>query len=254
MAQPSRALGAWRGLPNKEGELAPLLKDLRRIQALITPAELEHRAPSPVPTGLDALDRLLGGGLPEGRIVRLGAAKGTFASALGLRVLSECTVSGRNVALIDRADAFDPRGAAEAGAELERLLWCRPATDRAAIRAADALLASAAFPLVILDLGREERGRGRREQPISSGAWQRLARGAEAARACLIVVGGEVAAGVSAATLSAVQSRARFRGQGPGRIFEGLELTVSLERNRLGLPPGEIRLSFQAPSHFGGDP
>src|SRR5690606_20598098 len=74
-------------------------------------------------------------------------------------------------------------GAREAGLSLSRLLWCRPKDLRAAIRAADALIASGAFPLVVLDLRREE------PRPVAQSAWLRLARGAEANRGCLLVLG-----------------------------------------------------------------
>ncbi len=241
-------------------DLARLLDDLRRTRALVTPQELAHRLPPMAPTGLPPLDRLLGGGLPEGRVVELGEGKGAFASAVALQILARFTSEGRPAALVDRADAFDPRCAAEAGVDLERTLWCRPSSSREAIRAADALLASGAFSLVILDLARwparwpaggprMPSGR-RREPPISQGAWLRLARDAEAARASLLVVGDAVAAGVSAASLRLLRSRACFLGQGPGRTFEGLEITVGLERNRLGLPPGEAVLALRSPSHF----
>jgi len=268
-------------------ELGRLLEDLRRTRLLVTPQELSHRLPAVLPTGLPPLDRLLGGGLPEGRVVELGGAgqgerKGAHASALALRMLAQATSEGRSAAWVDRMDAFDPRGAAEAGADLERLLWCRPSSATDAVRAADVLLASGAFSLVILDLARPPlppRAQPRQQEPgddgpregvhyepyatgprkprerrheaeVSQGAWLRLARDAESARASLIVLGGAVAAGVAAASLRVSRSKARFAGRGPGRTFEGLELVVALERNRLGLSPSEVSLSFQAPSHF----
>jgi len=276
--------------------LGRLLEDLRRTRLLVTPQELAHRLPTALPTGLPPLDRLLGGGLPEGRVVELGQARGAHASALALRMLAQTTSEGRTAAWVDRTDAFDPRGAAEAGADLERLLWCRPSSAKDAIRAADVLLSSGAFSLVVLDLARPPGGKAprrgpgpraeavggagsrspraaapgadvryepyatgprrprerRREAEISQGAWLRLARDAEAARTSLVVLGSEVAAGVAAVTLRVARCRARFAGRGPGRTFEGIELVVALERNRLGLPPGEASLSFRAPPHFPG--
>ena len=250
--RPSAAAGS--------GNLGRLLEDLRRTRALVSPQELAHRLPATAPTGLEPLDRLLGGGLPEGRVVELAAGREALATALGLRILARLTSEGRTAAIVDRADAFDPRGAAQAGAELKRTLWCRPTSAREAIRAADVLLASGAFSLVILDLA-QGHGAGagaaqgkKREPEISQGAWLRLARDAEASRSSLLVVGGSVAAGVSSASLKASRSKARFLGHGPGRIFDGLDLEIALERNRLGLPPGRVQLSFRSPSHFGGAP
>lgn len=339
-------------------DITELLSELRRTRTLVTPEELAHRLPPTLPTGLEELDRLLGGGLPQGRIVELGEGQGALGTAISLQILARFTSRGRLAALIDRADAFDPPSAAQAGVALERVLWCRPTTHKEAVRAADALLASGAFALVILDLGpaprRSRRGpwgaasfregarvhggaagpgpipfrrearshvgvvgagvaplgkgaralpgamepeaaspgeagrthggaaiqaelqlvrtapgegappdeprleryavRRRRSDPaddtISQAAWLRLARDAESARASLLVLGGEGAGTFAAATLRPLRVRPLFLGAGPGRTFEGLDLTLSLERNKLGLSPGEARLSFRAPELF----
>lgn len=224
-------------------ELSSLVADLRRARLLVRPEELKHRLPTPLSTGLSPLDRLLGGGLPRGRIVEL-AGKGMGATTLALSLAARSTRAGRWVAWVDGAQAFDPRGAREAGVALARLLWCRPKDLRAAARAADALIASGAFPLVILDLQREI------PRPLGQGAWLRLSRGVEAHRSCLVVLGEAGAQSFSAARLAPDRARARFSGRGPGRLFEGVELRLRLERNKLGLAPGEARLSFRAPSHL----
>lgn len=224
-------------------DLSSLVSDLRRARLLVRPAEIEHRAPTPLPTGLSPLDGLLGGGLPRGRIVEL-AGRGTGSTALALSIAAHGTRTGRWVAWVDGAGAFDPRGAREAGMVLARLLWCRPKELRAAARAADALIASGAFPLVILDLQRAH------PRPLGQSAWLRLSRGAEAHRSCLLVLGEAGAQSFAAVALAPGQAKARFSGQGPGRLFEGVELRCRLARNKLGLPPGEASLSFRAPAHL----
>ncbi len=300
-------------------DLTQLLSDLRRTRTLVTPEELVHRLPPVLPTGLEELDRLLGGGLPEGRIVEIGESKGALGTALAVRILARFTSSGRLAAVIDRTDSFDPRSAAEAGVDLSRTLWCRPTSHKDAVRSADVLLASGAFSLVLLDLGaapqrrrggglqvessaRVGPGRGgprtgvlqlagpsssarevrelqvvrtapgegappdephveryaarkKRRDPdadvISQAAWLRLSRDAEAARASLLVLGGEGAGTFATASLRPLRTQARFLGEGPGRTFEGLELTVVLERNKLGRSPGEtVQLVFGAAELF----
>jgi recombination protein RecA len=253
-------------------ELSSLLSDLRRTRALVKPQELAYRLPPTVPTGLEALDRLLGGGLPQGRIVELASSASGAATAVAFSILARVTGEGGLAAWVDRADALDPQAAAEAGARLPRLLWCRPEDQRAALRAADVLVASGAFPLVILDIfdprpsqagrprasGQEavrrfgEAGRGRpsREPDVTHGAWLRLSRGAEATRTCLLTLGGGGAGTFAAATLRLSRCKPCFEGMGPGRTFEGLSLTLALERNKLGLPPGEAPLRFEAPAHL----
>lgn len=265
--------------------LDEIVRDLRRSRVLITPQELTHRLPPTVPTGLEGLDRLLGGGLPQGRIVEIAEAHGGLGTSLALGILSSLTREGRLAAWVDRMDAFDPRGAAEAGADLERILWCRPTSTKDAFRAADVLLTSGAFSLVVLDLGPSPGARSRPfatvhplrgprktgvhlerydERPprpkktdgdrVGEGAWLRLSRDAESARASLLVLGGGGAGTFAAATLRPVRSSAHFFGRGPGRTFEGISLSVALDRNKLGLSPGEASLSFRAPELFPAAP
>lgn len=235
-------------------DLPALLADLRRTKALLTPEELAHRLPRAATSGLPALDALLGGGLPEGKTIAL---TGAAATAVSLSVLAAFTGTGALAAVIDRGDGFDPASAADAGVELARTLWCRPATVKEAVKAADVLLASGAFPVVVLDLRAEEGaepGRRTKREPEAAGAaWLRLSRTAEAARARLLVLGGGAGAGsFAAASLACGRPAARFAGVGPGRTFEGLEVELSLAHNRLGLAPGTARLSFRAPDHFPG--
>ena len=89
------------------------------------------------------------------------------------------------------------------------------------------------------------------DDTISQAAWLRLARDAEAARASLLVLGGEGAGTFATASLKPLRTQARFAGSGPGRTFEGLELTLVLERNKLGRSPGATaRIAFGAPELF----
>jgi hypothetical protein len=241
-------------------DLKALVADLRRTKTLLAPEEVVHRLPRTVTSGLPALDGLLGGGLPEGKTVAVAGPAGGAATALSLSVLAAFTGAGILAAVVDRGDGFDPASAADAGVDLSRLLWCRPASAKEAVKAADVLLASGAFPVVVLDLRTEEgaeRGPGagrrrRREAEPPGAAWLRLSRAAEAARARLLVLDGEGAGSFAAASLSCGRPGARFAGVGPGRTFEGIEVEVALAHNRLGLVPGAVRLSFRAPDHFPG--
>jgi hypothetical protein len=239
-------------------DLPALLADLRRTKALLTPEELVHRLPRTATSGLPALDELLGGGLPEGKTIAIAAPAGGAATALSLSVLAAFTGTGALAAVVDRGDGFDPASAADAGVELARILWCRPASAKEAVKATDALLASGAFAVVVLDLRAEEAESGpgrrpRREPEPPGAAWLRLSRTVETARARLLVLGGGAGAGAfAAASLFSGKPAARFAGVGPGRTFEGFEIELSLAGNRLGLAPGTTRLAFRAPDHFPG--
>ena len=254
-------------------ELSTLLAELQKSRALLGAEELRQRQPGHAPTGLSTLDALLGGGLPVGKIVELQGRPGAGATAMAIRLLARFSSLGHSVALVDRPDAFEPRSAQEAGVDLSRLLWCRPVRFDDTAKATDAILASGAFPLVVLDLAAPRHlapprsllpapglgidqpvpaPRRRPDAPWSQAHWVRLARRAEAARATLLVLAGGEAGAASAcsATLEAVRGQARFVGQGPGRTFEGLEVSLRLVRNKLGLPPGLCQVVLEAPRHF----
>lgn len=133
-------------------------------------------------TGIAALDAAgVGGGMIT-EIVSAGAGMG---AGLLLLALAEARGEGvrRLVALVDGADAFDPRSAD--AATLERLLWLRCCRDaRKAVRVCDLLLRDGNLPRVLLDLrfhtSRDLRG-------IPANAWHRLRMLAERSEAALCV-------------------------------------------------------------------
>lgn len=131
-------------------------------------------------TGIAALDAAgVGGGMIT-EIVSAGAGAGLL-----LLALAEARGEGvrRLVALVDGADAFDPRSAD--AATLERLLWLRCCRDaRKAVRVCDLLLRDGNLPRVLLDLRfhttRDLRG-------IPANVWHRLRMLAERSAAELCV-------------------------------------------------------------------
>ena len=102
-------------------QIETALKD--RIPAALSPAPRVVR--SAMPTGIEALDRLLGGGLPSAAITELVGSSCSGRTTAGLAVLSSLTRTGNVCAWIDVDDAFDPESAAANGVDLERLLWVR---------------------------------------------------------------------------------------------------------------------------------
>ncbi len=144
------------------------LDELRQQRVLLGADELVLRRPTTAPTGLATLDELLGGGLPEGKVLVLDGVAGAPLGALSLQVLASFTQRERLVAVVDRGEGFDPASAAEAGVALDRLLVCRPTQAAAAVKAAHVLLASGAFAVVVLDL--REPGRGGARAPTRTPA------------------------------------------------------------------------------------
>ncbi len=211
----------------------------------VRPYELKARRAAVLATGFPALDELLGGGFPEGRITELRGARGG-RTALALQLAARLTTLGRLVAVIDGPGALDPRGAAGLGVDLRRLLWVRPPVNRVA-SATDSALRSAAFGLVVLDVASLPPAR----LPLEA-AWVRLARAAEASRTTLLVIGasGRGPGFAAAAALVLHRSRVHYVGRGPGRLLQGFTAEVELTHNKLGLSGGVAELRWRAPDPF----
>jgi hypothetical protein len=150
-----------------------------------------------LPSGWEALDTLLGGGWPVGELVEL---LGRGRSTLALAAVARAQAAGQPAAWVDGSGTFCP---ATCGVDLLRLTLVRPPPTGAtcgqgprdvrtaprrsaaspALLAADLLLRSRAFGLLVLDL---PAGR----PPLAS--WFRLARQAARARTVLLLLGGTV--------------------------------------------------------------
>jgi hypothetical protein len=103
------------------------------------------------PTGLAPLDRALpDGGLPEGAITELCGRRAAGKLTLALAIAANALGRGDAAALIDSSATVVPTLWAHPA--LERLLVVRGGGATTALRAADALLKTGAFPLLVLDL------------------------------------------------------------------------------------------------------
>src|SRR6202022_2157672 len=118
-----------------------------------------------VRTGIDALDAALGGGFPRGTIGTLEGPPSSGRSALAARLLAAATRRGLGAAV--GVDLFPPALAA-AGVRLERLLIVRTGEPVEAARAADIIVRSGAFTVVVIPTLPSGRGTG-------SATWTRLA-------------------------------------------------------------------------------
>src|SRR6202453_4916420 len=98
-------------------------------------------------TGLTELDRILGGGFPRGTIAALEGAPSSGRSALAARLLAVAT--GRGLGALIGTELFPP-ALAVAGLRLERLLCFRVSDPVGAARAADIVLRSNAFSVVVI--------------------------------------------------------------------------------------------------------
>lgn len=158
------------------------------------------------PTGIATVDRLLGGGLPQGRLSEITGPTSAGRTSLALGLLRCTTRSGERVAVVDPADAFDPVSANRAGVVLDRVLWARAPSSKKALRCTERLLQTEGFPVVLLDLVKHE-------EPITTAAWMRLARLAAGNQSALVLLSQQRLAGTHAAvTLDLKAAQARFAG------------------------------------------
>ncbi len=93
-----------------------------RIPAALSPQAVQ--APRLLPIRNEAVNALLGGGLPIGGICEFTGPASAGRTSLALSVLSEATVDSA-CAYIDVSDSLDARSAAAAGVRLKNLLWVR---------------------------------------------------------------------------------------------------------------------------------
>ncbi len=141
--------------------LSELREAIRRIER--RPA----RRSGVVPCGLADVDTTLpSGGFPRGSISELAGGQASGKTAVALSLLASLGEEDLFAWVDGRAEIYPPAAVAR-GVDLERLLIVRPGSagfdagrERACLWAAEALLGSAAFAAVVIDvsLRRAERG------------------------------------------------------------------------------------------------
>jgi recombination protein RecA len=147
----------------------------------------DARIPAVVPTGIPALDELVGG-LPRGGLTEIYGPPCSGKTSILQSVLVSRTASSEVCALVDAQDAFDPGGSQAAGVLLQRLLWVRCDGLEQAFRSLDLLLHGGGFGFIALDLG-DAPARLVRKVPLH--VWFRLRRTVEDTSTVLLVLSQE---------------------------------------------------------------
>lgn len=228
----------------------------RRFPAALTPAPRTIREFAP--TGIAAVDELMGGGLPVGAISELTGMTSSGRTSLALAFVARRTAEARACAWVDVNDAFDPESAAANGVRLKQLLWmrCRDVagaeftagrTARSAntgmagkrgmrtswtrleqgLRATDLLLQAGGFAAIVLDLGDTAPEQGSR---IPLATWFRFRQAAERTRCSLVVLEQRIYAQSAAAVV--LECEARGAEQSGGTVLRGFKFAVRRGRER----------------------
>ena len=211
-------------------EIESLLRARRLDRTLtsVAPWQTARHADDQAPSGVPALDAMLGGGFRRGHLSEIVGPPSSGRTTVTCQVLASGASRGEAVALVDTCDRFDPASAEAAGLDLSRLLWVREKGDASrALKATMLVLQAGGFGVVVFDLA-DVRAAALREFPFTT--WLRLARVIEGSETVALLTGsqhlGRSPGGVTVALdpLPGV-SRARWAGSSHrGRLFDGVEL------------------------------
>lgn len=215
--------------------LKTALEDLlraRKLQAEAPPLRGYDRWLAPFATGIAALDALLGGGFPRGRVSEVYGPSSSGRTGVVFALVARATHGGAFSAWVDPGDRLDPASAAAAGVDLARLFWLRgeraPRALASSIAATNTLLGSGLFEQVILDLaGVCEVGR------LPSATWLRLQRTVGDTKAALVLLAdAHLPHGANGASLELRPVEPRWSGPpGPGRLLRGLAAEALTDRH-----------------------
>jgi hypothetical protein len=194
-----------------------------------------------LPTGVSALDVLLAGGFPRGRITEIVGFASSGKTSLLCSALTQATERNETVAYVDSFDVFDPFCAARAGVDLRRLLWIRcGGFPGKALAATDVVTRAGGFGVVVLDLIPPDAPKTSSSSPPADGqTWRRFKQTIENSRTVLFLLGRQAVAGSAATLVLSLQRREvvwRVPHSAAGRarhsVFQGLQSEILLERGK----------------------
>jgi protein RecA len=111
----------------------------------------ELEAVERIPTGLLSIDRLLGGGIPKGRMTELFGKESSGKTLLLQAAIAETLRQGGNALLVDTEHTFDPVWAETCGVDVARLRVAQPDTGEAAYEIIERYLKTGQVDIIGLD-------------------------------------------------------------------------------------------------------
>jgi hypothetical protein len=229
--------------------LKAALEDLLRARRLVKdapPLRGEDRRFDLLPSGIDSVDGLLGGGFPRGQVSEVHGPLSSGRTGLLIALLARATGAGALAAWVDTGDHFDPASASSSGVDLSRLLWLRGEPNARplprALSALGTLLGSGLFELLVLDLAGLPATEVRR---LPAATWIRLQRILEGSPAALVLLAdSHLASSPAGVSLALAPARPVWSGTpGPGRLLRGLAAEA---RGRVSLRPAPFQLQASA--------
>lgn len=221
--------------PLATAHLDDAAESLVRLREVTARWVAQERTRTRFTTGVEALDGLLGGGWPQGRVVELVGPASSGRTTVAMATVAAATARGEVVAWIDAADAFDPASATAAGVDLDRVLWVRPGDLEKTVRAAELCLDLCGFGVVVVDLTGAVTAC--RERTGGKGKALRLARAVERADAVALVLAERPWAGALAGvTVALGRGGVEWCGgkHGAPRWLAGISLRPCIERGGVG--------------------
>src|SRR5277367_6002281 len=107
---------------------------------------------SVISSGSISLDAALGvGGFPRGRVIEIFGPESSGNTTLALHVIAEAQAAGGCAAFIDAEHALDPTYARKLGVDIDNLLLSQPDCGEQALEITNALVASNAIDLIVVD-------------------------------------------------------------------------------------------------------
>ncbi|MBO9471808.1 recombinase RecA [Endozoicomonas sp. G2_2] len=104
-----------------------------------------------VSSGLIGLDRVIGGGLPRGRVLEVYGPESSGKTTIALSIVAAFQRVGGLAAFIDAEHALDPVWAETLGVDVDELHIAQPDTGEQALEIADMLVRSGGIDVVVVD-------------------------------------------------------------------------------------------------------
>jgi recombination protein RecA len=140
-------------IKEKQKAVGEALKHLEKLGIQVRKlGDQEIASTESIPTGSLTLDLATGiNGYPKGRIVELFGRESSGKSLLSLSAIAKVQKQGGLACLIDAESGFDPTWAAKLGVDVQNLYLQQPDSGEDALEAADELIRSGGFSLIVID-------------------------------------------------------------------------------------------------------